>query len=592
MPTININRDLLFQRLGQVFTEDEFNDLCFDFGIELDEVTSEKQIKAKEQGTDRAKGASEDVIYRIEIPANRYDLLCVEGLTRALLIFLGKSEIPEYRSVRPSKGELQQLIVLPNVRPFAVAAILRGVKFNQQIYDSFIDLQEKLHQNLCRKRTLVAIGAHDLDKLKGPFYYDARVPNDIKFKPLKQTKEYTATQLMDLYQTDDHLRPFLHIIRDSPVYPVIYDQNNVILSMPPIINGDYSKITLNTENIFIEMTATDLNKAKLCLDTFVSMFSEYCEPKFTVESVEVTHSDTSRTVYPVLNYREETITVDYVNSHLGIKQTREQIAVLLNRMSLGAELLDDQRLKVRIPPIRQDILHACDILEDAGIAYGYNNIEFTIPKAQTIGHQYFPNKVSDQLRNEIARCGYTEVLTFSLCSRDDIADKMRRKDALAKAVHIANPKTLDFQVARTSLLPGLLKTLYSNKKVALPLKIFEVSDIVLKDNNQEVGARNERYLAAVYYNKTPGFEVIHGLMDRILHVLEIRFNPLKTGDGYFIRSANDSRFLSGRCAEVVVNNKVVGIMGVLHPEVITNFDLVQPCSALELSLESLIKMDY
>lgn len=52
------------------------------------------------------------------------------------------------------------------VRPFVVAAVLRGVKLDSTSYNSFIDLQDKLHQNLCRQRTLVAIGTHDLDTLK------------------------------------------------------------------------------------------------------------------------------------------------------------------------------------------------------------------------------------------------------------------------------------------------------------------------------------------------------------------------------------------------------------------------------------------
>jgi len=66
-------------------------------------------------------------------------------------------------------------------------------------YDSFIDLQDKLHQNLARKRTLVAIGTHDLDTIKGPFKYVAKPPAEIKFKPLSQVKEFTAVELMDLY---------------------------------------------------------------------------------------------------------------------------------------------------------------------------------------------------------------------------------------------------------------------------------------------------------------------------------------------------------------------------------------------------------
>ena len=80
---------------------------------------------------------------------------------------------------------------------------------------------------------------------------------------------------MELYSTDSHLKSYLPIIKDSPVYPVIYDTNNVVLSLPPIINRENSKITLNTINIFFEVTATDLTKASIVLDTQVTMFSMY-----------------------------------------------------------------------------------------------------------------------------------------------------------------------------------------------------------------------------------------------------------------------------------------------------------------------------
>jgi phenylalanyl-tRNA synthetase beta chain len=90
------------------------------------------------------------------------------------------------------------------VRPHAVAAVLRNVTFNQDSYKSFIDLQDKLHQNIGRKRSLVSIGTHDLDTIVGPFMYDAKPPGDIKFQPLNQDKEYTATELMDLYSVSTH----------------------------------------------------------------------------------------------------------------------------------------------------------------------------------------------------------------------------------------------------------------------------------------------------------------------------------------------------------------------------------------------------
>lgn len=62
------------------------------------------------------------------------------------------------------------------------------------------------------------------------------------------------------FQNHAQLKQYLHIIKDSAVYPIVEDSNGVILSLPPIINGDHSKITLDTKNILIECTAIDLTK--------------------------------------------------------------------------------------------------------------------------------------------------------------------------------------------------------------------------------------------------------------------------------------------------------------------------------------------
>lgn len=67
------------------------------------------------------------------------------------------------------------------------------------------------------------------------------------------------------------------------MYPIIYDQNDQVLSMPPIINSEHSKITLNTRNVFIDITATDETKVNVVCDILTTMFSEYCEEPFTYE---------------------------------------------------------------------------------------------------------------------------------------------------------------------------------------------------------------------------------------------------------------------------------------------------------------------
>ena len=121
----------------------------------------------------------------------------------------------------------------------------------------------------------------------------------------------------------------------------------------------------------------------------------------------------------------------------------------------------------------------------------------------------------------------------------------------------------------------------------LPLKLFELQDVILKDPNQDTGARNERRLAAVFYNKSAGFEVIHGFLDRIMRCLDVSFG--KDKGCYRIEAKDDPTFFPGRCAAIIgPENKHLGYMGILHPEVITAFSLNMPCSALEINIEPFV----
>lgn len=78
----------------------------------------------------------------------------------------------------------------------------------------------------------------------------------------------------------------------------------------------------------------------------------------------------------------------------------------------------------------------------------------------------------------------------------------------------------------------------------LPHKLFEISDVVLRDDSFDVGARNERHLCAVFCNKNAGFEVVHGLVDRIMMLLNVPWDKEKSGTGYHLRSAEGTQFQS------------------------------------------------
>jgi len=132
---------------------------------------------------------------------------------------------------------------------------------------------------------------------------------------------------------------------------------------------------------------------------------------------------------------------------------------------------------------------------------------------------------------------------------------MNRPDPGSLAVKIANPKTLEFQVVRTSLLPGLLKTIRENRSHALPIRVFEVSDVVFKDPSRERQARNERHAGAVWCARSAGFEVVHGLLDRCMKMLEIPriWKADEKTTGYYIKEGHGMLVLLSSSRSLILN---------------------------------------
>lgn len=247
------------------------------------------------------------------------------------------------------------------------------------------------------------------------------------------------------------------------------------------------------------------------------------------------------------------------------------------------------------------------------------------------------------------RMSFDHLSTFTdvpQCSHDENFAYLNRKDGNPAAIKLLNPATQEFQIVRTSLIPGLLKTLRENKALALPLRIFECSDIAVQDAREERMCRNYRHLGAAYTDKKGGFEVVHGLLDRVMQMLEVPFIGSLSADafakathGYYIREAQgglslssvlkladsvpDEMYFPGRAATIhyrprastnqttenqgsvfetvakalkdalpttlesssTAGDVIIGSLGILHPTVLENFSLVNPCSVLEINVE-------
>lgn len=356
-----------------------------------------------------------------------------------------------------------------------------------------------------------------------------------------------------------------------------------------------------------------------------TMFAEYTEIPFTIEPVRVHYPDGRTVITPNIAPRRTTASHSYLNAATGLDLSAQETCKLLNKMSLIARpsATDPDVLEVDVPCTRSDILHECDIMEDYAIAYGYNNLPKSLPTTSTVAKPFPINKLADVIRKECAMAGWIEALPYILCSHDENFAWLNRPDPGKLAIRLANPKSIEFQVVRTSVLPGLLKTVRENKALPLPLKVFEVSDVAVQDESRERKSRNFRRLGAVYVDRKAGFEVVHGLLDRIMQILAVPFIGSKESDasyGYYIAANEDPTYLPGRAANVYYRPRpakpaakeegvldsvagalksalpgaaasrdiVLGSLGILHPTVLTNFELTRPASVLEIDVEPLL----
>lgn len=626
MPTLAVAKDFLFRLLGRTYTDTQFEDVCFQFGIELDDITSEKEMYMREQGKSAnaitsVENLSDDVIYKIDTPANRYDLLSAEGMAVALRVFLGLMPMPRYQILN-KVNPLYRMTVessIKGVRDYVVCAVLKDIKFNQHSYNSFIDFQEKLHAGLARRRTLASVGTHDLDACATKnFKYAARPKDAISFVPLRQTKVLNCAGdgLVKYYAEDRHISKYIPLISSLPKFPVVMDGDEKhVLSLPPIINSAHSQISVNTKNIFIECTAPDHYKAQVLVNQIVCAFSIYCEHPFTVEAVKVQYEGvapdgTKEEVCPVMTPKEVAVSVKRLNKVIGIDiNSAEECRGYLSKMMYNVKEAEGDRVVVEAPAVRSDVLGPPDVMEDVAIAYGYDNIVYKECQTHGLVTQTPLSKLSHLLRLEMACAGYVELLTFSLCSHDEAFANLGRTDNDV-AAHIANPQTIEFQVCRPSLMPGILKTLSCNKSQPLPQRYFECADVVLIDNPKNfppaldvvgdaypsAGARNRRHLAAIHCSSnSSSFESIHAVTEYALMKLGIPRHGTTsdnyTGDTYTLEKGSDGAFFPGRAMDIFLHRKgekiEIGRLGVVHPHTLRAYEISNPCSYMEVNIQFL-----
>ncbi|MDR0900790.1 MAG: phenylalanine--tRNA ligase subunit beta [Methanobrevibacter sp.] len=509
----------------------------------------------------------DDETIKVEFFPNRPDQLSIEGVSRSLKGFISQEiGFPDYE-VEKSNGKVIVSEEVRKIRPYIAFAIIENVNFTGDKLKEVMDFQENLHWVIGRDRKKVAIGIHNLDVIDGPFNYIATKKDENSFIPLDNSNEMNPGEILNKHEKG---AKYAHLLEGFDKYPLILDKNEQVLSMPPIINGELTKLSEDTKNILVDVTGTDEKAVNQTLNIICSSFGEVGGK---IKSLEIAYSDKTITT-PNLSPQIRNVHVDTANELIGIDIDVNEAQKLLSKARMDSEILNDNELKVTIPSYRVDILHEVDLVENIAIQYCINKIKTSLPDIATIAYEHSWFASDKIIREVMIGLGFQEVMSLMLTSEENHYTKMKQKED--EHVQVSKPITIDRTMIRKSLINSLMEFLEDNKHEDLPQKIFEIGDVLYIDHSKETNVNVVKKLAGAICHSTANFTEIKSTVAAILDNL---------GYEIAIESSKNPTFISGRVANLQgssKNGKIKGFFGEVSPEVISNFELEYPVIAFEI----------
>jgi phenylalanyl-tRNA synthetase beta chain len=230
---------------------------------------------------------------------------------------------------------------------------------------------------------------------------------------------------------------------------------------------------------------------------------------------------------------------------------------------------------VLYPAYRTDIRHMVDLFEDVAIGYGYANIEPRLVRSMTVGTPRPEETLSERVRQVLIGLGYSEIMSLPLTTEEHQFERLRLPSP-ERYPQVANPKLKAYNVVRTHLAGGLFEALRENRRRPMPQRLFEIDNIAQLDDTAETGAAEERRVALVEIGRESGYATARSVVDALLR--ELGWKPEYA-------PVTHSMFVEGRAASFTVGDKPAGILGEVHPEVLTNFGLTYPVALAEVTLQ-------
>ncbi|MFT4890032.1 MAG: phenylalanyl-tRNA synthetase beta chain [Halobacteriales archaeon] len=589
MPVVNVDYDELRELTGHDEKSDgELERDLFDLGLEYE-------------------GETEDGDAKLELEPDRLDRLSVEGIARSLRYQYGDD-----RGVYvPNTNEATWTIEVEDVppeRPYVTGAVIRGVDLDETTLDSIIQLQEKLHATMGRKRAKGAIGIHDLAMLKGEtiadtvegtaeksIRYTGIAPDGDRFVPLDSDAEMTPGEVI----ADHHIgETYADLVGEYDSYPAIYDDIG-LFSFPPVINGRRTEVTTDSRELFVEMTGTD----QWTIDKMLNIVCYAFDARgATIEEVAVEYPDRdlyagddservgpgASLVRPDLSTRTKAVAHDRIESMLGVDLDPDEVVDLLERSGLDAdrqETDDGLVYETTIPPYRVDVLHPLDVIDDVGRAYGFNELSARYPDVGTVGGRHERSTLENAVRTQLVGLEFEDLLNFHLTSEAELFDRMRLDPAAdpdafgaAEPPRITTPYSEDYTVLRTWALPSLLMVLENNTHRAYPQDLAEIGLVASVDESANTGVDERQHVAGVLARHDVSYEDAKARLQALARNFDVELATPAT---------EHPSFIDGRTATIVVDGDATGVVGEIHPEVLVEHDLELPVVGFEFRLDAL-----
>jgi phenylalanyl-tRNA synthetase beta chain len=530
-------------------------------------------------------GSSE--VIRISLLPVRPDMFDAAGLARALRGYLGiETGLPVYR-VEPSGFKVTVQPGLESIRPYIVACAVRGLVMDDETVKMVMKMQENLHWALGRNRRRASIGVYDLETVEPDFEYSAVAPDCVKFVPLfgmpEGMVEATPKEILEKHAKGIGYK---HLLEKFGKYPLLCDAGGKVLSMPPIINSEDTRVTQKTRNLFIDVTGPDKNAVE---KTIAVIACGLADLGAKVETVQVVYPDGSKEVTPNLLPQMRSIDPKAAEHLVGVEVP--DMAKVLERMRYGAKF-EAGSLVLQIPSYRADIMHDYDIFEDVAIGYGYHNITPRLVPSMTVGSHQPIEELSTTARRVMTGLGFLEIMTPALTNVGEHYDKLGLS-APEHYVRLENPISVEQTMAREQLITGLLCTLRVNTTREMPQQVFEAGDCFEVSGEMETGVRTRRKLAAGIAGPRVGYTDAKQTLDALAREfgLGLRFVGMDKD--------KSAPFIDGRCAVVFISpaqsaicnlqsEMQWGVLGEVHPAVLESFGIAHPIALLEVDLSVLL----